>query len=81
MFERFHGEGIIRLGLLWWPGSRRAGRAKLSVNRDKLQAIFGFQPPADGVVVAILPADLKIRPESPNFPLFRQYLFQLERQA
>jgi hypothetical protein len=57
------------------------GRAKLSVNRGKLQAIFGLQPHADAVAVAMLPADLKIRPGGPNFPLFRHYPFELERRA
>ena len=59
----------------------RARRAKLAVNRDNLQAIFGFKLSADGTAVAMPCADLKIPPESPNFRLFRHYPYELEMHA
>ncbi len=61
------------------PG--RVVRAKLSVNRGKLQAIFGFQSHADTVAVAMLSADLKIRPGSPNFHCSAFIYFELEMHA
>jgi hypothetical protein len=74
-------EGIFRLGLLWWPGPWRASRAKLSVNRGKLQAVFACQRPVDDASVTVTDADLKIPPDSPNFRLFRHYSYELEMHA
>jgi len=69
------------MGLLWWPGPRRAGRAKLSVNRGKLQAVFACQRLADDASVTVTIADLKIPPDSPNFRLFRHTSYELEMHA
>lgn len=63
------------------PEQCRADRAKLSVNRSKLQAIFRLQPPAEGVEVAMPRTDLKIRQGGTNFPLFYHHFFELEIPA